>query len=102
LIFLSDETRKRAVNKAGKSRLRELIKKPTLPNFLIQSCKFANDIELMSPKVKDAIEAVESAGGLAPQAMLGNTLFAINDNGVLSEFGQVHTSRISHAGAHLL
>lgn len=99
---LSDEMKKRAVNKAGEKRLRELIKKPTLSNFLIQSCKFAHEIELMSPKVKDAIEAVESAGGLASQAMLGNTVFAINDNGALSEFGHVHTSKISHTGAHTL
>jgi pantoate kinase len=56
----------------------------------------------MSPQVRDAIEAVEAAGGLASQAMLGNTVFAINDNGALSEFGEVHISRISNAGAHLL
>ena len=99
---LSDEAKKNAVNRAGKKRLRELMKNPTLPNLIIQSCKFAHEIELMSPKVKDAIEAVESAGGLASQAMLGNTVFAINDNGALSEFGHVHSSKISNAGAHIL
>jgi pantoate kinase len=52
--------------------------------------------------VKDAIEAVEAKGGLASQAMLGDTVFAMNDNGALLEFGQVHESRISLAGAHLL
>ncbi len=56
----------------------------------------------MSPKVKDAIEAVEAQGGLASQAMLGDTVFAMNDNGAISEFGQVHESRINLAGAHLL
>ncbi|MCX9014253.1 MAG: pantoate kinase [Candidatus Methanoperedens sp.] len=101
-FVLSDEAKKSAINNAGKKRLRELMEKPTLPNLIIQSCKFAHEIELMSPKVKDAIEAVESAGGLASQAMLGNTVFAINDNSALSEFGKVHTSKISHAGAHLL
>jgi hypothetical protein len=34
--------------------------------------------------------------------MLGDTVFAINDNGALLEFGEVHKSRISNAGAHLL
>ncbi len=99
---LSDELKKKTINKAGKSMLKELLKKPTLPNFFLQSCKFAKEIELMSPQVKDAIEAVESAGGLASQAMLGDTVFAINDNGALLEFGEVHESRISNAGAHLL
>jgi len=99
---LSDELKRKTINKAGKSRLKELLKKPTLENFFIQSRKFAKEIELMSPQVKDAIEAVEASGGLASQAMLGNTVFAINDNGALSEFGDVHKSRISNAGAHLL
>ncbi len=99
---LSDKRKKKSINKAGRLRLKELLKKPTLPNFFLHSCAFAKEIELMSPQVKDSIEAVEAAGGLASQAMLGNTVFAINDNGALSEFGEVHISRISNAGAHLL
>ncbi len=98
---LSDYMKKKSINKAGHLRLKELLKKPTLPEFFHQSCAFAKEIELMSPKVLDAIEAVEAAGGLASQAMLGNTVFAINDNGALSEFGEVHESRITNTGAHL-
>ena len=99
---LSDGITKKSINKAGKLRLKELIKKPTLDNFFQQSCKFAKQIDLMSLRVRDAIEAVKASGGLASQAMLGETVFAINDNGALSEFGDVGVSRISHAGAHLL
>jgi len=99
---LSDELKKKSINKAGRSRLKELLKKPTLSNFFLQSNAFAKEIELMSPQVKDAIEAVEAASGLASQAMLGNTVFAINDDGALLEFGDVHESMISNAGAHLL
>ena len=100
--ILSDELKKKRINRAGRSRLKELLNKPTIENFMIQSEAFAKDIELMSPRVKDAIEAVKAAGGLASQAMLGDTVFAINDNGALTEFGQVHESRISNVGAHLL
>jgi len=99
---LSDELKKKSINKAGKSKLKELLKKPTLENLFFQSRGFATEIGLMSPKVKDAIEAVEAAGGLASQAMLGDTVFAINDKGALLEFGEVYESRISLAGAHLL
>ncbi len=99
---LSDDIKKKSINKAGRLRLKELLKKPTIDNFFLQSCAFAKKIDLMSPKVMDAIETVEAAGGIASQAMLGNTVFAINDNGALSEFGEVKKSRISHAGAHLL
>jgi len=99
---LSDELKKKSINKAGKSKLKELLKKPTLENLFFQSRGFATEIGLMSPKVKDAIETVEAAGGLASQAMLGDTVFAINDKGALLEFGEVYESRISLAGAHLL
>ena len=99
---LSDDLKKKVINKAGKSRLKELLKKPTLENFFRQSRAFAEETELMSQEVKDAIEAVEAAGGLASQAMLGNTVFAVDDSGTLSEFGDVHKSRISHVGAHLI
>lgn len=100
--ILSNELKKKTINNAGRARLKELLKKPTLENFFLQSNKFAKEIELMSTKVKDAIEAVDANGGLASQAMLGNTVFAINDKGALSEFGEVHKSKISNAGAHLL
>ena len=99
---LSDNMKQKSINKAGRLRLKELLKKPTIDNFFLQSCAFAKEIDLMSPQVRDAIEAVEAAGGLSSQAMLGNTVFALNDNEVLSEFGEVKKSRISHAGAHLL
>ncbi len=99
---LSDDMKKKRINKTGRLRLKELLKKPTLHNFFSQSSAFAKEIELMSPMVLDAIEAVEAAGGLASQAMLGNTVFAINDNGALLEFGNVHESRITNAGAHLV
>lgn len=100
--ILSEEMKKKAINKAGKSRLKELLKRPTLENFFVQSNAFAKEIELMDSKVRDAIEAVEAEGGLASQAMLGNTVFAINDRGALTEFGNVKKSKISNAGAHLL
>ncbi len=99
---LSDDMKRKSINKAGKFRLKELLKKPTLENFFLQSSLFGKEIELMSSKVRDAIEAVEARGGVASQAMLGDTVFAINDRGALSEFGEVHNSRISNAGAHLL
>lgn len=99
---LTDDLKKKGINRAGKSRLKELLKKPTVENFMIQSAAFAKDIGLMSSSVRDSIEAVESAGGFASQAMLGDTVFAINDNGALTEFGKVHKSRISNAGVHLL
>jgi pantoate kinase len=100
--ILTDDLKKKSINKAGKAKLKELLKKPTLENFFFQSRGFATEIGLMSSKVKDAIEAVEAKGGLASQAMLGDTVFAMNENGALWEFGEVHESNINLAGVHLL
>lgn len=99
---LTDELKKRRINIAGRIRLKELLQRPTIENFFMKSAAFAKDIDIMSPLAKDAIEAVEAAGGHASQAMLGDTVFALNDNDALSEFGEVRKSRISNAGAHLL
>jgi pantoate kinase len=99
---LTDDLKVKSINKVGKARLKELLEKPTITNFFLQSCNFTKEIGLLSPKVRDAIEAVEAAGGLASQAMLGDTVFAMNDNGALSEFGKVHKSRICNTGAHLI
>ncbi len=99
---LSDDIRRKTINKAGKSRLKELLKKPSIENFFMQSSAFAREIGLMGENVKDAIEAVEARGGLASQAMLGDTVFAINDDGALLEFGDARKSRISRTGAYLL
>jgi len=74
----------------------ELLKKPTLENFMQQAKVFASRTGLMSSRAEDVIEAVNASGGLASQAMLGDTVFAIAPYSqefslyeALQEFGQV-------------
>jgi len=57
---------------------------------------FASKTGLMSNRAKDIIEAVNASGGMASQAMLGDTVFAIAPYcqefplyEVLREFGEV-------------
>ena len=61
-----------------------------------QSKAFASKTGLMSSKAKDVIEAANANGGLASQAMLGDTVFAIAPYSqqfclyeALQEFGEV-------------
>lgn len=93
---LRDEDAAERINIAGKIAMSELLKKPTLENFMQQAQSFASKTELMSSKAKDVIEAANACGGLASQAMLGDTVFAIAPNSqefalyeTLQEFGQV-------------
>lgn len=93
---LRDEATAARINSAGKVAMAELLKKPTLENFMQQAQSFASKTELMSSRAKDVIEAANASGGLASQAMLGDTVFAIAPNSqefalyeALQEFGQV-------------
>jgi Predicted archaeal kinase (sugar kinase superfamily) len=93
---LRDEAAATRINSAGKIAMSELLKKPTLENFMQQAKAFASKTDLMSSRAKDVIEAANACGGLASQAMLGDTVFAIAPDSqefalyeALQEFGQV-------------
>ncbi len=93
---LRDEAAALKINSAGKEAMSELLKKPTLENFMYQAKTFASKTGLMSSKAKDVIEAANANGGLASQAMLGDTVFAIAPYSqqfrlyeALQEFGEV-------------
>lgn len=93
---LSDPVAARVINAAGKTAMTRLLEKPTLENFMFQAKKFARETGLLSERAGDVIEAVDAVGGLASQAMLGDTVFAIPSPGeefrlyeALQEFGDV-------------
>ena len=94
--ILTDEAVAGRINAAGKAAMSELLKKPTLENFMHQARDFASKTDLMSSTAKDVIEAAHASGGMASQAMLGDTVFAIAPYSqefslyeALQEFGQV-------------
>ena len=100
---LSDERAMKAVNAAGESALKELLKKPTFSNFMQLSRRFTVQSGLASDWALQAIEAVEAAGGMASMIMLGDAVFAFGGAGAeaLKSFGEVHTTTISQRGANL-
>ena len=86
---------------AGESALSQLLEWPTLARFMTASREFADDAELLTDEVADAIDAVDDAGGDAAMAMLGNTVFATGDG--LSVAGyDPHRCRTDVAGARLV
>ncbi|MGB7533372.1 MAG: pantoate kinase [Halobacteriota archaeon] len=96
---LVDNSMKRQINKAGKEAMKELVRKPSLDDFMQVSRKFSLHSELISDKCRDAIEAVEAEGSVASAAMIGDTVFVIGNSEALKEFGEVRESRISEVGA---
>ncbi|MEA3282608.1 MAG: pantoate kinase [Euryarchaeota archaeon] len=107
---LNDKSSADQINPAGMESMRELLEMPTVENFMIQSRRFAAGTGLMSNTVADAADAVEAAGGMASQAMLGDSVFAVDVTGgagdaiesALSEFGRVGRSRIGFRGVRLI
>jgi pantoate kinase len=98
---LSDEGVMNDINREGEACLKELLKKPTLKEFMLLSRQFTFATGLASDWALDAIEAVEAAGGTASMIMLGDSVFAIGGDEALKEFGQVGSTFISHRGASL-
>ncbi|MDY9927707.1 pantoate kinase [Methanosarcina sp.] len=107
--ILTDGAAVGKINSAGKAAMSELLKKPTLENFMQQAKDFASSTGLMSSTARDVIEAANASGGLASQAMLGDTVFAIAPYSqefplyeALQEFGQVLEYGISTCVPRLL
>lgn len=98
---LSDQKAMKEINRAGEAALKELLKRPTLNEFMLLSRRFTSQIGLASDWALDAIEAVEAAGGMASMIMLGDSVFAIGGGEALKEFGAVGTTTISQRGANL-
>ena len=78
---LSDEKVMKAVNAAGESALKELLKKTTFTHFMQLSRRFTVQSGLASDWALQAIEAVEAAGGMASMIMLGDAVFAFGGAG---------------------
>ncbi|WP_406658004.1 pantoate kinase [Methanolobus sp. ZRKC2] len=98
-----------SINLAGETAMNKLMEKPTMENFMLCSREFSIETGLSDDKIAEVIEAVESADGIASQAMLGNTVFAMaqkpEDNeiaDVLSDFGNVLQYRINTGSVKLV
>ena len=95
---LSDTSAITRINTAGRKALKAFLIKPTLENFFHESKVFAHETGLINDRVGDAIEAVESEGGSAAMAMIGDTVFTVGPHGPLKEFGEVRFTELQNTG----
>jgi len=96
---LGDLKTMKSVNQVGERCLKELLKRPTLPEFMRLSRTFATETGLARPWAVEAMEAVEASGGRASMIMLGDAVFSFGGKEALQEFGEVKTTSISQKGA---
>lgn len=67
------------LSRAGEDALTALLERPTLDQFMAASRTFAREAGLLTPRVKATVEDVREMGGEASMAMLGETVFALED-----------------------
>ncbi len=94
----------REISKIGRYCLKEFLRKPSVENLFKISKEFAVKTGLVEvdPVLMDAIEAVESSGGMASMVMLGRAVFALR-GGCLREFDGVYLkAEVDHCGVRLL
>jgi len=92
------------ITEIGKNSLKEFLKNPTVENLFRQSKRFAVETGLIEidSAIGDAIEAVESSGGLASMVMLGKAVFAVNGD-VLKDLGRYYLkAKIDQCGVRTL
>lgn len=89
---LSDDTT--ALSAAGERALTQVRETPTLDAFVTAAREFADGAGLLTDDLRDVISDVETAGGRASMAMLGETAFALGtgltDAGYDPEVCSVH------------
>jgi len=89
------------LTRAGESALSRLLERPTVEQFMASSRIFAEEADLLTDDVGDAIAAVDSVGGDAAMAMLGNTVFA-TDTGLSAAGYAPQRCRTDACGARLV
>jgi pantoate kinase len=98
---LSDQSIMSSINEAGRAALKDLLKRPTLEEFMRLSRRFTVQTGLASSWALDMIEAVEAEGGRASMIMLGDAVYAFGGIEALQGSGQVYSTFISQRGANL-
>jgi pantoate kinase len=110
--FLSDTETCSRINKFGGESINKLLRTPTIDNFMMLSRQFAENVGLITRRVRDVLNAADDAGVVCSMPMFGESAFTITDDdsmgSVLQIFretgpsGQTVVSKINCEGAHLL
>ncbi len=103
---ISDPEIREKVNAIGSECVRRMAGSPSLLSLMHLSREFMTRTGLADPKVEEAVEAVERAGGKASMIMLGSSVFALGDvdilHDILRRFGQAYRTRVDLLGPRIV
>lgn len=107
LEALSDTTLMNKVLKYGKQCVIDLLKEPSVENFLELSQWFTQKLGITTKQVSDIINKMKRKGFICSMPLFGESVFSIqtgNDSvklhDLLNEFGTTYVSKISLEGPH--
>jgi len=94
---LADEAFMRTASRVGFAELERFAGEPTLRSLAERSRVFLRETGIATPFVEREIERVEAGGGAAGMALFGETVFAVDVDGVLTD-----RTEVANEGARLL
>jgi pantoate kinase len=110
--FLTDPESRRRINDCGGKLVDELIRTPTIYEFMKLSRRFAEEVGLMTDRVRNILDFTDKAGVICSMPMFGESIFTItepkNVKTLLHIFrnegsdGRVFLSKVDRAGARLI
>jgi pantoate kinase len=89
------------LSQAGVDMLVRLVEEPTMPMLMEASREFARRADLLTPEVESVVDDVQTEGGEAAMAMLGETVFAL-DHGLTDASYDAEVCETHPAGARLV
>ncbi len=112
ILFMGRYSTKEALNdtylmdkiiKSGREAMEELIKSPSVENFMELSRWFVRNIEIMDEKTENIINMMERKGILCSMPLFGRGVFCMDRRvelvkGLLEDYGDVIVSSISKGG----
>ena len=103
---ISDPEIKETVHAIGSECVKRMAGSPSLLSLMRLSREFMTRTGLADPKVEEAVEAVERAGGKASMVMLGTSVFALGDidglYDILRRFGHAYRTRVDLLGPRII
>jgi pantoate kinase len=110
--FLTDKATRARINRFGGKLIDELVKQPTIINFMKLSRQFAEHVGLITEKVRSILDAMDQTGVVCSMPMFGESVFTVTceeDVGqILRVFrergpnGHAIVSKVDSEGARLL
>lgn len=110
--FLTDEAVRKRINEFGGKLVDRLVEKPSVANFMKFSRQFAENVGLITDKLRKVLKAADEAGFVCSMPMFGESVFTITEKDALPELlkifgrhgsgGKTIICEIDFEGARLL